>query len=147
MRRIHRGPVNYPHKGTITRKTFPFDDVIMVTAAPGGSCGWGCILLVLDLLDVSSYVLIFTILRRITRWALKNGKKIPCSKTLRIFEQAKRYLNWILFRCQYNTEVRAIGKHTRELLLRDFYVSISSEVKWLHKLFHINVCSGCACPG
>ena len=26
---IHRGPVNSPHKWTVTRKMFPFDDVIM----------------------------------------------------------------------------------------------------------------------
>ena len=29
VRGIHRGPVNSPHKGPVTRKTFPFDDVIM----------------------------------------------------------------------------------------------------------------------
>ena len=29
VRGIHRGPVNSPHKGPITRKMFPFDDVIM----------------------------------------------------------------------------------------------------------------------
>ena len=29
---IHRGPVNSPHKGPVTRKMFPFDDVIMGTA-------------------------------------------------------------------------------------------------------------------
>ena len=29
VRRIHRWPVNYPHKGPVTRKMFPFDDVIM----------------------------------------------------------------------------------------------------------------------
>ena len=28
---IHRGPVNSPHKGPVTRKMFPFDDVIMLT--------------------------------------------------------------------------------------------------------------------
>ena len=28
---IHRGPVNSPHKGPVTRKMFPFDDVIMET--------------------------------------------------------------------------------------------------------------------
>ena len=28
---IHRGPVNSPHKGPVTRKMFPFDDVIMFT--------------------------------------------------------------------------------------------------------------------
>ena len=26
---IHRGPVNSPHKWSVTRKMFPFDDVIM----------------------------------------------------------------------------------------------------------------------
>ena len=29
VRVIHRSPVNSPHKGPITRKMFPFDDVIM----------------------------------------------------------------------------------------------------------------------
>ena len=32
VRGIHRGPVNSPHKWPVTRKMFPFDDVIM-------SCG------------------------------------------------------------------------------------------------------------
>ena len=30
VRSIHRGPVNSPHKWPVTRKMFPFDDVIMV---------------------------------------------------------------------------------------------------------------------
>ena len=30
VRAIHRGPVNSPHKWPVTRKMFPFDDVIMV---------------------------------------------------------------------------------------------------------------------
>ena len=29
VRRIHRGPVNSPHKWPVTRKMFLFDDVIM----------------------------------------------------------------------------------------------------------------------
>ena len=29
VRGIHRLPVNFPHKGPVTRKMFPFDDVIM----------------------------------------------------------------------------------------------------------------------
>ena len=29
LRGIHRSPVNSPHKGPVTRKMFPFDDVIM----------------------------------------------------------------------------------------------------------------------
>ena len=31
VRGIHRGPVNSPHKWPVTRKMFPFDDVIMPT--------------------------------------------------------------------------------------------------------------------
>ena len=30
VREIHRIPVNSPHKGPVTRKMFPFDDVIML---------------------------------------------------------------------------------------------------------------------
>ena len=29
VRGIHRWPVNFPHKGSVTRKTFPCDDIIM----------------------------------------------------------------------------------------------------------------------
>ena len=32
MRGIHRRPVNSPHKGPVTRKMFPFDDVIRLSA-------------------------------------------------------------------------------------------------------------------
>ena len=32
VRGIHRWPMNSPHKGPVTRKMFPFDDVIMFTA-------------------------------------------------------------------------------------------------------------------
>ena len=32
---IHRGPVNSPHKWPVTRKMFPFDDVIMMARITG----------------------------------------------------------------------------------------------------------------
>ena len=35
VRGIHRWPVNSPHKGPVTRKMFPFDDVIMTLLAFG----------------------------------------------------------------------------------------------------------------
>ena len=34
VRGIHRWPVNSPHKWPVTRKVFPFDDVIMVRQHP-----------------------------------------------------------------------------------------------------------------
>ena len=33
VRGIHREPVNFPHKWPVTRKIFPFDDVIMLLVA------------------------------------------------------------------------------------------------------------------
>ena len=36
MSGIHRGPVNSPHKWPVTRKMFPFDDVIM--SQTGAKC-------------------------------------------------------------------------------------------------------------
>ena len=36
---IHRGPVNSPHKWPVTRKMFPFDDVIMHIAQVDGTSG------------------------------------------------------------------------------------------------------------
>ena len=39
VREIHRGPVNFPHKWPVTRKMFPFDDVIMMWV---GSWRYGC---------------------------------------------------------------------------------------------------------
>ena len=48
VREIHRGPVNFPHKWPVTRKMFPFDDVIMASVATElsthpcvSSCLWG----------------------------------------------------------------------------------------------------------
>ena len=34
VRGVHRWPVNSPHKGPVTRKIFPFDDVIMLRCDP-----------------------------------------------------------------------------------------------------------------
>ena len=37
VRGIHRGPVNSPHKWPVTRKMFPFDDVIMLPLIPASA--------------------------------------------------------------------------------------------------------------
>ena len=37
VRGIHRGPVNSPHKGPVTRKMFPFDNVIMISSLQAGT--------------------------------------------------------------------------------------------------------------
>ena len=40
VREIHQWPVNSPHKGPVTQKMFPFDDVIMCRTLLAG-CPWG----------------------------------------------------------------------------------------------------------
>ena len=40
VRGIHRRPVNSPHKWPVTRKRFPFDDVIMYRKKVWGSWWW-----------------------------------------------------------------------------------------------------------
>ena len=40
VRGIHRSPVNSPHKGPVTRKMFPFDDVIMLSKLCLSSIIW-----------------------------------------------------------------------------------------------------------
>ena len=50
VREIHRGPVNFPHKWPVTRKMFPFDDVIMVSV--------GCNYLPLPLIPASGITLL-----------------------------------------------------------------------------------------
>ena len=44
---IHRGPVNSPHKWPVTRKMFPFDDVIM---------GWSCISRIIPPSKLDKYI-------------------------------------------------------------------------------------------
>ena len=44
---IHWGPVNSPHKGPVTRKMFPFDDVIMKLSTSELTLPMGC-----EILDV-----------------------------------------------------------------------------------------------
>ena len=44
VRRIHRWPVNSPHKRPVTRKIFPFDDVVMINHSMVGHLSvnnWG----------------------------------------------------------------------------------------------------------
>ena len=73
---IHRGPVNSPHKRPVTRKMFPFDDVIMTKWIPGGHC-WKClpgvasfwnILLFKSLLLYGFHIIL---LKQIFKWILE----------------------------------------------------------------------------
>ena len=49
---IHRGPMNSPHKWPVTRKMFPFDDVIILTCVTRPQCTDG------DSNDINSSMLV-----------------------------------------------------------------------------------------
>ena len=61
VRGIHRGPVNSPRKWPVTRKMFPFDDVIMFS--PAHSNPWLSYSLTLSLF-IYAYIYIYILLRR-----------------------------------------------------------------------------------
>ena len=66
VRGIHREPVNSPHKWPVTRKMFPFDDVIMQSA--GATCSHLCCkhpFLFLSSLLMTRFLSSFAILQQI----------------------------------------------------------------------------------
>ena len=58
VRGIPRGPVNSPHKWPVTRKMFPFDDVIMLKIKSPRLCFYRCKLI----LEVDSMPIVFQML-------------------------------------------------------------------------------------
>ena len=65
VRGIHRGPVNSPHKGPVTRKTFPFDDVIMlrsnsVTIAPCTSVNYSDVIMSVIASQITSLTIVYS---------------------------------------------------------------------------------------
>ena len=62
VRGIHRWPVDSPHKGPVTRKMFPFDDVIMWIVMVTTSYGHDTITIVITLLLVITDVFIVIII-------------------------------------------------------------------------------------
>ena len=68
MRGIHRIPVNSPHKGPVTRKMFPFDDVVIASVSHSQK-QWGKVLKEgTNVADVSWEKLILRLLRYFHHW-------------------------------------------------------------------------------
>ena len=79
---IHRWPVVSPHKGTVTRKMFPFDDVIMIQYHQ-----WWNILHHGDSFFSCCIVYVFQIVIKNELW--HNIRKCCCLKTLLVIFQHK----------------------------------------------------------
>ena len=68
VRGIHRGPVNSPHKGPVTRKMFPFDDVIMkLYTGTGYTHTWLC-KLCRSITWSSGYIFVINVLTLCISW-------------------------------------------------------------------------------
>ena len=65
VRGIHRWPVNSPHIGPVTRKMFPFDDVIMTLLAP--CLEWGGVPMSKRPLIKNIYVFFYVNLYKLTK--------------------------------------------------------------------------------
>ena len=68
VRGIHRWPVNSPHKGPVTRKMFPFDDVIMLSAIFAFQVRLGVHEICLFPVYAVSWFLVFHSLRTRVKW-------------------------------------------------------------------------------
>ena len=90
---IHRGPVNSPHKRPVTRKMFPFDDVIMIKmgcldaqsrkyTSMGGLRLW----------ELKYYVRTILMLRLSLNWIF--NIKWLCKKSILLLSYLGHYMNF-----------------------------------------------------
>ena len=80
VRGIHRGPLNSPHKWPVTRKMFPFDDVIMVYFKLAAIC----YVLFGDLFSLTNLTFFYIYNKRnikgIHSWSYSTGLSFGCCK-------------------------------------------------------------------
>ena len=79
---IHRGPVNSPHKWPVTRKMFPFDDVIMVYSVGGHQRSRRLFLLATNNFSFGQTIKFFTVHGTISLRAKLNSSVEITKKTL-----------------------------------------------------------------
>ena len=97
VRGIHRWPVNSPHKGPITRKMFPFDDVIM------------------ELLGIQFVTLVPALSQDLHKSGLFSDRRIPDvnpSLYLKHSIKSKQFLFWSLLICWSHVWWRLNTKYT-----------------------------------
>ena len=84
VRGIHRGPVNSPHKGPVTRKMFPFDDVIMFVLFLNDFMSFP--LSPVLLITVTSWWASLTFVRGIHRWPVDIPRKGAVARKMCTFD-------------------------------------------------------------
>ena len=76
MRGIHRWTVNSPHKGPVTRKMFPFDDVIMDDSVCKGSDAAQYVIILLVYVEyvTKSRLIYFNLVLNVVQWWKYSGE-------------------------------------------------------------------------
>ena len=100
VRGLHRWPVNSPHKGPVTRKMFPFDDVIMMWQT------WPKVSRHIDDILASWYHISFT-----ASCLFKSLFGLATKKTwnLRINSSLRREIPWWITRTQRASKVESVS--------------------------------------
>ena len=136
MREIHRGPVNFPHKWPVTRKMFPFDDVIM-------RCGFGWTLLLLiyefELHEINFYFETYLGTICIFAWNTYSYAQQALSHSLLHWKQGTSKYDGAL---QQNFD----RKHDRNQWVKYFSTNILWDVIF-HRFTQVTLWNRCWCWG
>ena len=114
VRGIHRGPVNFPHKWPVTRKMFPFDDVIMWLVASARLCTQFLVSTNSKIMQISSLPSkCFITATSDDRHGVSNFRSIEClfNSLFRLTKKKKHQKSMLLSLCEVNLPVNGGSPH------------------------------------
>ena len=124
-KRIHRRPVNYPHKGPVTRKMFSFDDVIMLFE----KVSWGWLSCQRHQMDTFSRY--WSFVRGIHRSPVISGTKASNAKLFLFSLICARLHGWI-----NNGAVGDLRLHRAHYDVTVMWLTIMDSDAIVHALWH-----------
>ena len=127
---IHRGPVNSPHKWPVTRKMFPFDDVIMKNPSTQHGHRWSVHMQYNNSTEILSMNQTVTFYAIICTWFICKGfLKVDSSKpaTLRVVTATAINVNIIIWICCLRAVLSLLLKEVP--LTKPYHVC--AKINWL----------------
>ena len=95
VRGIHQWPVNCPHKGPVTRKMFPFDDVIMVYCKLPNLSTWQQVAF-----SVKMVWYIHETYRRLHHWVCQELRRGPAQDPRKISGEYREWEPRVICQCE-----------------------------------------------
>ena len=112
VRGIHRWPVNFPHKGPVTRKMLPFNDVIMTSAKNIGA--WTKWLMTHS--NAFSWIKILVFWFKF-HWNLYLGVQLTIRHWLGAAQGPIHYLNQLWQSCVPLNDIKTVMHHVMMIIL------------------------------